>query len=41
MIMTVVFRVFGLDIIKRDLGFYLKNKAVGVVAARALMETQN
>jgi hypothetical protein len=40
-IMAIVFRVFGSDVIKRDLGFYLKNKAVSTVAARALIETQN
>lgn len=39
--MTVVYRVFGCDILKRDLGYYLKAQAVGRVAAKALIETQN
>jgi ethanolamine transporter EutH len=38
-VMTVAFRVFAIDTLKRDLGFYLKNKTVSAAAARALLTT--
>ena len=39
--MEVVFRVYAIDSVKRELGFYLVQKAVNRVAAAALIETQN
>lgn len=35
-----VFRIFAIDAVKRELGFYLINGAVSQVAAKSLVETQ-
>ena len=40
-LMEVVFRVFALDTVKQNLGFYLVNGAISRVAGAALIETQN
>jgi hypothetical protein len=39
-IMESVFRIFAIDAVKRELGFYLINGAVSQVAAKSLVETQ-
>ena len=39
--MTIVYRLFAVDTIKQNLGFYLVNKAVGREAASALTGTQH
>jgi len=38
--MTTVFRIFAVDVVIRDLGFYLLNGAINQKAAAALVETQ-
>ena len=38
-VMTLVFRLFGIDIIRRDLGFYMVEKAIGRQAADNTTET--
>ena len=40
-VMNIVVRVFAIDTVKRDLGFYLRHKAINAGAARNLNETQN
>jgi len=40
-VMTIVYRLFAVDTIKQNLGFYLVNKAVGREAASALTGTQH
>lgn len=40
-VMDIVFRVFAIDILKRDLGFYLVNGAVSRGAAKNMIELQN
>ena len=40
-VMTVVFRVFAIDCVKMQLGFYLKKSAVSREAAKKLLATQN
>ena len=37
-VMDIVFRVFAIDILKRDLGFYLVNGAVSRGAAKNMIE---
>ena len=39
-LMEVVFRIFAIDAVVRDLGFYLLNGAINHTAAKALVETQ-
>lgn len=39
--MSVVVRIFAIDIIKRDLGFYLVNSAISKSAAQLMIDTQN
>jgi hypothetical protein len=39
-LMTTVFRIFAIDAVIRDLGFYLLNGAINQTAAKALVETQ-
>lgn len=38
-VMEIVFRVFAIDTVKRDMGFYLRHKAVNAGAAKNLIET--
>jgi len=38
--METVFRVFAIDAVVRDLGFYIASGAVNTAAAKALPETQ-
>lgn len=38
-VMETVFRIFAIDAVKRELGFYLINGAVSQVAAKSLVET--
>ena len=40
-VMGVVFRVFALDCVKRDLSWYVKNKAIKDTAAANLIIAQN
>lgn len=40
-VMETVFRVFAIDCVKRDLGFYVREKAVGTKAAANLLIAQN
>ena len=37
----LIFRVFGLDIIIRELGFFLTQGVIGLIAAKNLAEVQN
>ena len=39
-LMERVFRIFAIDTVKKELGFYLINGAVSQVAAKSLVETQ-
>jgi hypothetical protein len=38
-LMTTVFRIFAVDVVIRDLGFYLLNGAINQKAAKLLVET--
>jgi hypothetical protein len=40
-VMTTAFRVFAIDVVKRDLGFYLVHGAVSRAASKHLIATQN
>ena len=40
-VMEVVFRVFAIDCVKRDLGFYVREKAIKPMAAANLAIAQN
>lgn len=40
-VMTTAFRVFAIDIVKRDLGFYLVQGAVSRAASKHLIAAQN
>jgi hypothetical protein len=37
-VMTIAVRIFGIDILKRDLGFYLVKGAVSKPACKAMIE---
>ena len=39
--MAIVFRVFAIDCVKRELGFYVKEKAIKPQAAANLLIAQN
>jgi hypothetical protein len=39
-LMETVFRIFAIDAVVRDLGFYVLNGAINHTAAKALVETQ-
>jgi acyl-CoA oxidase len=40
-VMTLVFRLFGIDSIRRDLGFYMVEKAISRAAAEATTQTNH
>ena len=40
-VMSVAVKIFAIDILKRDLGFYLVNGSVNKAAAKHLVEHQN